>query len=83
MSASFRGTYSRWTTTGTGGAEPLTADLIGARFAIEAKPDAGEVTLSFEGRNLVLTPDEARMIGVRLIEGAGYANEPGTVRVVG
>ena len=64
------GTYYRWTRARVGRA--LRADILGADVDITADPDAGTVTAQIPARPM--DPDTARMIGVRLIEGASLAD---------
>lgn len=65
--------YTRWRQGLTG---LLHADILGGKFAIDADPDAGHVLLA----DVPLSPDEARMIGVRLIEGAALADGDRAIR---
>lgn len=75
-----RGTYFRWTRVRaakpTG--EYLKADILGAETNIEAHPDSGMVYVQVPDRKL--DADEARMIGVRLIEAAALADNGRSVR---
>lgn len=70
-----RGTYSRWTRRETG---TLAADILGSDTAIAARPVDGDVLLEVPDRPL--SPDEARMIGVRLIEAAALADGERAIR---
>jgi hypothetical protein len=65
--------YTRWV---AGDAGVLLADILGAGVDIAADPAAGKVLL--DGR--VLSPDEARLVGVRLIDAAVLADGPRAVR---
>jgi hypothetical protein len=67
--------YTRWTELGDG---LLAADLLGSRFPISVDPSSGRV---FMGEH-EMEPDEARMIGVRLIEAATRADGDRTVRAI-
>lgn len=71
--AALRG-YTRWTATGHG--DWLRADILAARLVIEASPTRGLITCNDDP----LTPDEARLYGVRLIEAAALAQTRTTVR---
>jgi len=75
-----RGTYFRWTriraTEDT--PEHLRADILGSDITIEAHPDAGTVRAMIPRRPM--DADEARMIGVRLIEAAALADNGRSVR---
>lgn len=81
-----RGTYFRWTRVraidGTENLaeqpEFLRADILGTDTSIEAYPADGTVCAEVPGRPL--DPDEARMIGVRLIEAAALADNGRSVR---
>jgi hypothetical protein len=63
------GTYYRWTQSSDG---KLSADILGLDITIVADPEAGTVVADLPFRPLSL--DEARMIGVRLIEAASLAD---------
>lgn len=65
--------YTRWAAHESGA---LFADLIGTREQIGADPARG---LAYLNGN-ALTPDHARLIGVRLIEAAALADGPRAVR---
>lgn len=69
-----RGTYTRWTTDGG----RLTADILGADTDVQADLTAGTVDAVVPDR--ALSPDEARMIGVRLIEAAALADGDRCIR---
>jgi hypothetical protein len=56
----------------------LKADFIGARFSVHVHPAKREICI--DGDVHSLTPDEARMIGVRLIEAATLADNESTIR---
>lgn len=77
-----RGTYYRWSRGWAGDREdsvqPVVADILGSDTSIMADPQAGTVLASIPGRPL--SPDEARMIGVRLIEGAALADNGRSIR---
>ncbi len=64
-----RGTYFRWTKTSE---TRLVADILGADTGVEADVETGMVTATVPDRPM--SPDEARMIGVRLIEAAALAD---------
>lgn len=68
--------YTRWTQVDN---HALEADLLGVRDLITAYPDHGHVTLG----NRTYTPDEARLIGVRLIEAAALADAERAIRQAG
>jgi hypothetical protein len=68
------GTYFRWTWDGP----TLNADILGTDTGIRADPATGNVTAVVPTRPL--SPDEARMIGVRLIEAAALADNGRSVR---
>ena len=71
--------YTRW----TGGAragDPLTADILGGVF-ITAVPATGKVVASGVDEEQ-MTPDQARMVGVRLIEAAALADGDRAIRRV-
>lgn len=65
--------YTRWTER----AGVLTADLLGVVDRISANPKTGVV----HHGDRKYSPDEARMIGVRLIEGAALADDDRAVRM--
>lgn len=67
--------YTRWRETEQGGLE---ADLLGLRIRIFATPATGLVDLTASVNPM--TPDEARMIGVRLIEAAALADGDRAIR---
>lgn len=64
--------YTRWTRTNAG----LVADILGERDPIIADPSTGYVAYG----DRVYSPDEARMVGVRLIEGAALADGDRAIR---
>jgi hypothetical protein len=68
--------YTRWTrrTDGT-----LKADLLGMP-SIVADPAAGEVRFFETGTLAAWSPDEARLVGVRLIEAATMADAERAIR---
>jgi hypothetical protein len=65
--------YTRWRQGATG---RLHADILGAPVDITADPAAGTVLLG----DTPLNPDEARLIGVRLIDAAVLADADRAVR---
>lgn len=65
----FSGTYSRWT---EGEPGVIEADILGADTSIVADTNEGTISATVPGRPM--SPDEARMIGVRLIEAAALAD---------
>jgi hypothetical protein len=81
-----RGTYTRWTRFAEG---DLRADLVGSRFDVFVSSEGRDqgVHLIVKGEHgekdtvLLLDPDAARMLGVRLIEGAVHA-DPAAIREV-
>lgn len=75
-----RGTYYRWTRQRATDTQPehLTADILGAETNIEAHPEGGFVRATVPNRPL--DADEARMIGVRLIEAAALSDAGRSVR---
>jgi hypothetical protein len=75
-----RGTYFRWTRIRATSDQPehLRADILGSKINIEAHQAAGTVRASIPRKHL--EPDEARMIGVRLIEAAALADNGRSVR---
>jgi hypothetical protein len=64
--------YTRWTKRGVS----LVADILGAKLPVTALPGDGVVLLGGSS----LTPDEARMYGVRLIEAAALADDVRAIR---
>lgn len=70
-----RGTYTRWTEV-SGGA--FQADILGDDTDVTADPTTGKVSATVPNRPM--SPDEARMIGVRLIEGAALADAERAIR---
>lgn len=70
-----KGTYFRWTRNDTG---TLSADILGPEIDVTANPIAGTVFLTAPDRSL--SPDEARMVGVRLIEAASIADADRAIR---
>lgn len=72
--------YTRWTRRG---GSLLQADILGAPYTLVADPQVGMVRLVVrttpEGL-LEQTPDEARMLGVRLIEAAALADGERAIR---
>ncbi len=75
-----KSTYFRWTVQPEDEVTPefLRADILGTETNIEAHPTGGHVRASIPRRPL--DPDEARMIGVRLIEAAALADNGRSVR---
>lgn len=77
-----RGTYYRWTRAGgvrTDDAPAnLVADILGADTNVLADPKSGMVSATVPNRPM--SPDEARMIGVRLIEAAVLADNGRSIR---
>jgi hypothetical protein len=76
-----KGTYYRWTKSEGQRANEsaaLTADILGTDTNVVAVPEEGLVYASVPSRGL--SPNEARMIGVRLIEGATLADNGRSVR---
>jgi hypothetical protein len=69
-----RGTYTRWTAVGG----QLIADILGSDTGIQADPAAGTIEAVMPDRPI--SPDEARMIGVRLIEAAALADGERSIR---
>lgn len=72
--------YTRWRTDSRDGDGLLTADLLGVGPAIVADPTAGRVAVDLMHHGL--SPDEARLIGVRLIEAAALADGDRAIRQV-
>lgn len=74
-----KGTYYRWTRArGVNAIPSLHADILGADVDITADPENGVVHVQIPTRPM--DPDTARMIGVRLIEGAALADNGRSVR---
>ena len=69
--------YTRWRTDPRDPDGQLVADLLGTDAGIVADPQRGLVSADITGR---LTPDEARLIGVRLIEAAALADSNRAIR---
>lgn len=74
MTAQLKGTYTRWTQ--ADGA--LIADILGADTVVQANPGTGTILACVPDRPM--SPDEARMIGVRLIEAAALADGDRCIR---
>lgn len=72
-----KGTYYRWTERPDG---RLEADILGMDVAVIADQEKGKVSLAVSTRPL--SPDEARLIGVRLIEAAALADGDRSVRSI-
>lgn len=70
-----RGTYTRWTEIESG---MLQADILGDDTDVTADATTGKVSATMPSRPM--SPDEARMIGVRLIEGAALADAERAIR---
>lgn len=62
--------YTRWTRRGN--SSEMKADILGSRIDIECAPETRTTRLGLSSASttvtILLDPDEARMIGVRLIE---------------
>lgn len=67
--------YTRWRQV----ADSLDADILGAKIGIRVVPSAGVVHVIHSGVS-ELTPDEARLYGVRLIEAAALADGERAIR---
>lgn len=65
--------YTRWTVGEDG---VLTADILSSEFKVTADPTAGVAGLNEH----TMSPDEARLIGVRLIEAASLADAHRSLR---
>jgi hypothetical protein len=75
-----KGTYFRWTrkrATETQ-TETLDADILGSDIRITAVPSTGLIVVTVPDRPI--DADEARLIGVRLIEAAALADDSRSVR---
>lgn len=72
--AQLRGTYTRWTQVG----DALAADILGADTAVIANPATGLISVTVPGRPM--SPDETRMIAVRMIEAAALADGDRCIR---
>ncbi|HVL62399.1 MAG TPA: hypothetical protein VM430_13465 [Microbacterium sp.] len=72
-----KGTYYRWTRDADAPAR-LDADILGSDTSITADTLGGVVLVTVPHR--ALSPDEARMIGVRLVEAAALAGMTDSVR---
>jgi hypothetical protein len=68
--------YTRWRRLDNG---RLAADILGARNPLEVDPPAGLVVLGGQE----YTPDEARLLGVRLIDAAVLADGERAIRANG
>lgn len=69
--------YTRWTKRGT----DIRADIMSPAIDITARPMTGDVLVSLSKSSVItLTPDEARLYGVRLIEAATLADGDRTIR---
>ena len=74
-----QGTYFRWTLRHGGqGKDVYVADILASETAISAIPSTGMVMAEVPDRPI--SPDEARMIGVRLIEAAVLADNARSIR---
>lgn len=70
-----RNYYTRWTRRNS----RLQADILSVPYALTVDPGQGLV--KFVGHELMMfTPDEARLLGVRLIEGAALADGDRAIR---
>lgn len=69
------GTYFRWTRCADG---MLTADILGPELSVVADPNEGRVKVEVPDRPM--SPDEARLIGVRMIEAAALADGERAIR---
>lgn len=69
-----RGTYTRWTQVG----DALVADILGDDTAVMADPTTGRISVTVPQRPM--SPDEVRMIGVRMIEAAALADGDRCIR---
>lgn len=67
--------YTRWAEVAH---ETYHADILGADVKIRANASTGLVVVGVPDR--AITPDEARMIGVRLIEAAAMADAGRAIR---
>ncbi len=72
--------YTRWRASED---DRLYADILGAPYTLSANPPDGLVELLVPVQELVLNPDEARMLGVRLIEAGALADGPRAIREAG
>lgn len=71
--------HTRWTRpAGT----HMVADILGAPYELVVSPTLGTVTLTPETVESLadMNPDEARLLGVRLIEGAALADGNRAIR---
>lgn len=66
--------YTRWRANPEG---TLEADILGAPITIIANPAIGTILINADA---VLSPDEARLIGVRLIDAAVLADGDRVIR---
>lgn len=71
------GTYYRWTELPD---LVLRADLLMSDLKVDADPTNEYVVLTCKDPATILSPDEARLIGVRLIEAAALAAGRSCVR---
>lgn len=71
--------YTRWRRD-SDATEVITADILGAKIAIKAYQGESVVTLLVGDVSLDLSPDEARLYGVRLIEAAALADGDRAIR---
>ncbi len=75
--------YTRWTRRAN--STEMKADILGSRIDIECRPETGVTQLALESASTTVTvlldPDEARMIGVRLIESAALS-DTSVIRIV-
>lgn len=69
------GTYYRWSETDH---DSLVADLLMSDIKIEVESE--KAIIAINGEAVHMSPDEARLIGVRLIEAATLAAGRSTIR---
>lgn len=74
-----RGTYTRWTRKLD---QRLHADLLGTPIRIHTLPGTSTIRCTIAGTDLDMTPDEARLYGVRLIEAAALADGEHAIRTI-
>jgi hypothetical protein len=72
--------YTRWTA-GARADDPITADILGDVTITVDTPGRQVVATGIDGESM--NPDMARMIGVRLIEGAALADGDRAIRKAG
>ena len=71
-----QGTYFRWAKTDKDNV--LSADILGSDTSVTVDTATGMTEVVVPNRPI--SPDEARMIGVRLIEGAAIADDGRSVK---